>query len=462
MRSIKRFLLISLIAIICLGGLFTALANYHDSQEQVEELFDAELAQMARMLQSLLASQMKRTNLDHLQDALVYEDYAIDEREEAGLSDGEEYTPLGHKYEKKLAFQVWSESGKLLIQTKSASQGFTRHQAGFNSDKVDGEPWRTFTLFDENLRIWIQVAQQEDVRSELTEEIAEHVIWPSLLLIPIILLGVSWAVTRALKPLSTISKELKQRDYANLQVLDDANYPTELAILVDAINDLFQRLQATSDRERQFTADAAHELRTPLAGVKVHLQNAQEMAQSEPVSDCLRKALRGLDRLIHMVEQLLQLSRLDHERALSDAQPVQIDMLCQDILRESQPLIEEKNIRAEFNADACAPIQGNPAALSILLRNLVDNALRYSPKDSQITLQVKDKTLVIEDQGPGIPPEQRQQAMERFHRGKQQNEIGSGLGLSICQRIADLHRARISLDDRQDQQPGLRVQVSFP
>ncbi len=502
--SIKQFLLLAIIGLVVISGTITLVANYEETQEQVEELFDAELAQMARVLQSILISQLKRTNLESLKQALVYEDFSAAEELEGEEDHHHEYTDLGHKYEKKLAFQVWHDDGRMLIHTKSAEgYKFRRMDAGFHVLKGEGSNWRTFTLHDTQLKAWIQVAQRADVRSELVGEIALQSIWPSLVLIVLLIIGIGWVVKRALTPLQDVSEQLEKRSADNLSTLSDNQYPSELKLLVAAINGLFTRLQRAMERERRFTADAAHELRTPLAATKVHLENAlvaikndtpapdeaqknvwKEGKQTPPSStpqsplqsalqpsqlpvqqmqslaaDCIIKALTGLQRLIHLVEQLLQLSRLEQENQQLEKQ----NILLNDIVSAEVDAIHHyaagKNVSVMIDNQASVSIKANSSMLHILIRNLIDNAVRYSPQDGIVNVRLSNNELIVEDQGPGIPVELRDQIFERFFRGKSSRESGSGLGLSIVQEIAQLHGMQIELSDAAGEKSGLRVQV---
>ncbi|OZG71032.1 two-component sensor histidine kinase [Hahella sp. CCB-MM4] len=498
--SIKRFLLISISALIIISGLITLVTNYAETHEQVEELFDAELAQMSRLLQSILANQLKSTHLNALKQALVYEDYEDSKEMESDEEHYQEYNELGHKYEKKLAFQVWHENGQILIHTQSAKEyEYKRMPAGFHDLKVGDSAWRTFTLHDPQLRLWIQVAQRADVRSELTQQIALQSLWPSLALIVLLVFGISWVVTRGLLPLGEVSSELKQRSADNLSTLPHDHYPEELRSLVSALNDLFTRLQKAMERERRFTADAAHELRTPLAATKVHLENATTALKSledstketvenndsnrdserekekekekekesnsslyrRVAGDSIDKALTGLQRLIHMVEQLLQLSRLDQENAILEKKPVQWGDLVNEEIAAVEDYAKEKGIDIAVTDNASSPIEGNPGMLRILLRNLLDNAIRYSPSGSQITIVLRQHQLIIEDQGPGIPSELREQMFERFFRGKATRESGSGLGLSISLQIAELHGATLTMSDAENGPHGLRMCLDY-
>jgi len=328
----------------------------------------------------------------------------------------------------------------------------------------------------------------------------------------LLILGISWMVSRALAPLLGMSTELGERSADNLANLTENQYPQELQILVDAINRLFTKLRNAMERERRFTADAAHELRTPLAATKVHLENALvaigQCRQQEPLSnsdveskkvatkmkvttnkmqvmatDSITKAMTGLQRLIHMVEQLLQLSRLDQEHHHLEKQPTCLNELIEDEISALSGYATSKGVTIDFKQspskaftsntletgrEANQPlplmeqsIMGNPDMLQILLRNLLDNTVRYSPKDSTVKVRLEPGRLIIEDQGPGIPAELREQIFERFYRGKSTRESGSGLGLSIVQQIAHLHGMTIELDEAESNQGGLRVKVTF-
>ena len=256
-RSIRRFLLIGIASVIALGWSITAIINFSSSREQVEELFDAELAQMSRVLQAMIGQEMSAhaTPLNYADQGVL----------EATFDNGES-SALGHKYERKLAFQVWSDAGQLLLANHLPlpTDANALHE-GYADLKVEGHAWHSFTLHDKAQKLWFRVAQREDVRSELTGEIALAATLPGLILTPLLLLVSAWVIRRGLAPLHQISSELKNRDYQNLSEIDHERYPLELQQPVEELNQLFRRVTESHERERRFTADAAHELRTPLA-----------------------------------------------------------------------------------------------------------------------------------------------------------------------------------------------------
>ena len=456
--SIRRFLTISIVSLLVIGGFFTSASSYYESKEQVEELFDAELAQMGRVLQSIIGSQRKERILGNVHKALIYDDY----EPQSELPEGSEYTKFGHKYEKKLAFQVWDEQGNLLIHTKSSSLTvFDELVLGYGYVEFDDFNWRTFTLHDEKQQLWIQVAQRSDVRNELIEELAIHSVISSLILIPFLILLMSWVIRRGLSPLDAISYQLKKRSLSRLDYLDGNHYPCELEQLVDSINELFERVQSSAERERQFTADAAHELRTPLSVTKIHLQNSLLIVTDSQVKGSIEKALKGFDRLIQLVEQLLVLSRLDFETVLSDRRSTDVARLCLEQLEENQDRIEEKQINIDSIDIHNVTVLCQESAMSILVRNVLDNAIAYTKEGGQIHIELNEKGLIVNDEGSGIPEASIESVFDRFYRVPGNRQTGSGLGLSICKRIALLNGFDLSLCNRTDGIQGLSVILLF-
>jgi len=456
-KSIKRFLLSAICVLISIGWLVGVYSNFHESREQVEELFDAELAQMSRLLQSMIYARYQENNGPI--EPLVYLDEEIIQ---ADFKD-EEYNKWGHKYERKLAFKVWDRQGNLLLQNHIAFPGtFDSLQVGYRDVEGDGLGWRSFTLQDPTFDFWINVAQREDVRTELTQEIAWHSVLPGALIVPFILLIIAWTIARGLSPLAHISKELKSRDYANLSRLDDGSYPIELKHLVGELNSLFERVDESYERERRFTADAAHELRTPLSIAKVHLQNILQISQSDQVKEFVAKALTGIDRLIHLVQQLLTLSRLDASIDAADQSDVDMKCLCDELIREMQLCHEFETLSIQLEASPDCTVMANESSMGILVRNLLDNACRYANPGTIVTVTLSNQELSILNQCSTIPNEELRTLTERFKRGSVNGQSGSGLGLSICQRICDVYGYRFQIENRETAPQGVRTTIVFP
>ena len=454
--SIKRFLLIAIISLISLIWAVSSSIIYHESQEQVEELFDAELAQLSRLLQAIITTNIK-LNTNSEPQPLTYLDKQI-------LNEAfgpQEYNERGHKYEKKLAFQVWNTQGQLFFENHiQLPKSFDKLKAGFHTVTTDNMEWRSFTLKDEVYGLWIKVAQREDVRSELTNDIAWNTTWPSFAIVPFLVLILGWIIQKGLSPLRIISAELKGRDYNNLSVLNESDYPNELKHMVVELNSLFQRVNDSHQRERRFTADAAHELRTPLSISKVHLQNIQQISKNNQVINFVSKALVGIDRLIHMVQQLLILSRLDAQQEESKT-ILNLNTLCNEIILEinQNPDLPKHEIR--LTAPLPLELIANETSLRILLRNLLDNACRYANDNTVIEVSINKSKISILNQCPTLDDEQLALLFDRFKRGATGNQQGSGLGLSICQQICQLSGFKLSLNNRQDGVEGVSSEVQY-
>lgn len=453
--SIKRFLLLAVISLITVAWLLSAVFNFHASREQVEELFDAELAQMSRILQSVMNNHI-RANSETFSPSLNY----LDKDLLLETFGHQEFNERGHKYEKKLAFQVWDAKGNLFFENSSdLPKRFEALQAGYQ-DVNDGEmSWRTFTLQDSDFGFWVKSAQREDVRTELTGQIALNTMLPNLLMIPVLIFLIAWLIRKGLGPLEQISQSLNERGYQNLEEINTQAYPVELGYLVGELNDLFKRVSEASERERRFTADAAHELRTPLSISKVHLQNILQVSQSAQVREFVHKALIGIDRLIHMVQQLLILSRLDAQQEQEVPKMVALYPLAKEIAAEleAQQPKASKHIVISHQDDCIWPTR--ETQMRILLRNLLDNAFRYAHEYTQIVLELSDNTIVVFNVCDPMTEEQLARNLERFKRGNSSQQ-GSGLGLSICLQICKQNHYTLTMKNSSTPVPGVEVRIT--
>ena len=449
-------MLLAIVSLITIAWLVSSTLIYHESKEQVEELFDAELAQLSRMLQAVITANINLSHQSNPQPLAYLDKQVLD-----SAFGNQEYNAQGHKYEKKLAFQVWDTQGQLFFEnTTSLATSFSNLEPGFQTDNTHTAKWRSFTLKDNDLGFWIKVAQREDVRTELTNEIAWNTTWPNLAIMPLLMLILGGLIQKGLSPLHLISTELIERDYNNLTELKVSNYPKELKLMVRELNNLFLRVNASRQRERRFTADAAHELRTPLSISKVHLQNIQQVSPSAQVSDFVSKALVGINRLIHMVQQLLILSRLDAQEE-EQKTTINLALLCHEVSLEIKQIPALSNHKINITSPATVNISANEASLHILLRNLFDNACRYANKDTTIEIVISDSTLSILNECPPIEDKTLALLFERFKRGGDNKQQGSGLGLSICLQICQLNQFSLSLDNRKDGIEGLCTVLTF-
>lgn len=301
------------------------------------------------------------------------------------------------------------------------------------------------------------------VREELAEHLLTTMLTPLLFGLPL-LGGWLWLATwRGLKPLDEVAEELTRRAPERLDPVTPVAAPREVRPLLDALNALFARVDRAMQNERAFTADAAHELRTPLAAICAQAQVAARARDAAERDHALAQLSASARRASHLVEQLLTLARLDPASPpmMSD---VRLDRLAAEVCADHGATALEKNITLELDAPQPVSIEGNEAMLRILLRNLIDNAVRYTPAGGKVEVGVTahsgEVRLVVTDSGPGIPADKRAEALRRLHRLAGQEIEGSGLGLSIVARIAELHDARLELTDGIGQ-PGLTVQVTF-
>jgi two-component system sensor histidine kinase QseC len=415
---------------------------YLDSRQEISRMMDAQLAQSAAIL--------------HAQAGHELDEMVVDE------------IGTGHKYERKIAFQIWDRKGRLVLHSRGAPET-PLHEggAGFADVSIGGKAWRVFALRDAGRGLTVQVGERRELREELAADAARHLLHPMLFALPMLGILIWLAVTRGLEPLRRAAQDVSGRSRDHLAPLPAAGAPHEVRPLLDALNALFARVRSTMDRERRFTADAAHELRTPLAAIKTQAQVAQAAGDPRSRGHALDQVVAGADRATHLVAQLLTLARLDPQDGLPETTTVDLGRLARELLAELGPLALAKRIDVELDAAPSCTVDGDPTMLSILLRNLVDNAMRYTQRGGSLRVRVGaggDGTgawLEVQDNGPGIPSSQRDKVLERFYRIEGSGESGSGLGLSIAQRIVELHRAKLELLDAVPG-PGLRARVTFP
>lgn len=437
--SVKRRLLLGLLAATLLAWLATLLLSYLDTRHELDEMLDAHLAQSAALVIAQAGHEVEEIDTEH--------------------------APQLHRYGRKVAFQIWEQGSRLRLHSVSAPNvRLSPRDDGFSDMVVDGKKWRVFSAWDEERRYLVQVGERREVRDELAENIAEHLLRPLLVTLPVLGLLIWFGVARGLRPLTALSHQVAERHPDNLAPLEADAAPAEVAPLVEGLNRLFARVRISLDNERRFTADAAHELRTPLAAIKTQAQVARAATTDEERSHALDNVLAGCDRTAHLVEQLLTLARLEPEQ-LSRRDRHDLRAIAIATVSELAPAAIDKDIDIHLTEGAPVKASCEPALIRILMRNLIDNAIRYSPSGSAVRVTVAKTAAGAEfsvtDQGPGIPVEEKEQVWERFYRALGTGETGSGLGLSIVKRIADIHGARVTMAEG-DAGKGLRVKVAFP
>ncbi|GAA0847219.1 ATP-binding protein [Marinobacter szutsaonensis] len=459
--SLTRKLTILVTSTVFFITLIAAGWGFYVSDHQLEELFDAELAQSTRIVQGLVEHLSTTQSVDQLSHTLSKtlelpeSVYRGDEEEDEILPGG-----AGHKYERKIAFEVWSPEKEPILDTLRAndSQGL---EPGFAWQEVTGYQWRTFTLRDPATGFWIRTAQREDVRDELSQEIALGNVLPFLVVLPLLAMAVIVSIQVGFQPLRKLEKPVRNMAPENIHPLDDRQAPKEVAGLVQAVNGLLRRLNQALERERRFSADAAHELRTPLTALRLNLEKACEDNPEQ-----YRDLIRSVDRMVHLVEQMLLLNRVDSGADFSPEYH-NLSAILEQSIADVAPLALKKDIEPVLQDDASqALVCCHSALINTLMRSLLANAIQYSPEHTVVETRLAPSGdgyhITVCDQGPGIPPEERERALSRFVRLDQRLGGGAGLGLAIARRIAELHGGQLTLNGRPDGQPGLCVSIWLP
>lgn len=439
-RSLARDLLVLLVALVAVIWLATAVVSFVDARHELDELLDAHLAQAA----SLLMVQAEAAS---------------------GIVDAE-HAPQLHRYNRRVAFQLWDAGGKLRLHSSNAPDvRLSPVDDGFSDVVMNARQWRVFSTWNPEHRYLVQVGERVDARNEIVGKIAKNLLVPLVIALPALAVLIWLGIRRAMQPLRVLNRQVEERAPDNLAPIELRKTPAEVAPLVGSLNRLFERVLASIENERRFTADAAHELRTPLAALRAQAQVARGATNDAERRRALDNVIAGCDRASHLVQQLLTLARLEPEGFQAHREPCNLRSVVQQTIAELAPAAVAKNIDIELEDGPAVTVAGDARLLSVLFRNLIDNAVRYSPPSTTIRLRVAnagDGAIVsVVDQGPGVPAEQLGQLGRRFHRLLGTEAAGTGLGLSIVKRVAELHHAEIVFEQAAPG-GGLDVTVRFP
>ncbi len=360
----------------------------------------------------------------------------------------------GEQDDDALAFAIFDRQGKMLLNDgeNGADFLFDGEREGFTDGerKGDDDSWRLVWLTSPDGRYRIVVGQEWDYRRDMALGMVTGQLVPWLATLPVLMLLIALMVGRELRPLRAVAAGLRRRAPDDATPLDARQVPTEVRPLVDALNALFARINALLVRERRFTSDAAHELRSPLAALRVQTEVVQLAGDDAPMREhALDNLTVGIDRATRLVDQLLTLSRLDSLSDLAELVPINWNDLVTMTLAEQDRQAHAAGVTLRYeHRGTPPPRQGETLLLSLLLRNLLDNAVRYTPQGGVVTVTLSERSLTVEDDGPGVTAEHLARLGERFYRPPGQEQTGSGLGLSIVQRIAGLHGLQISFANR--------------
>lgn len=444
-RSLQARLTLLVTGTVLMFGLLAGYESYKNALQEADEIFDAQLAQFAQNLVVL------STTFDDEQ--------------------AEPIPPPIHKYQQTLVFQVWitdREKPRMLLRSNNITSMLPALDTpeGFSSGQWQGERWRYLRLRDPRYGFDVLVGQNDRARNELAQEVAWHNLAPFLFGLPLLAFFSMLAIYFGLRPLRKLTESLHELspDQLNPVAVDDA--PKEIAPVVDALNSLLKRITRTIENERRFTADASHELRTPLAALQAQVQAAQLADSPAERNECLAKVLQGAVRMGHLVDQLLTLSRLDEFSLLVHAEPVNVVEVAQETCAELGGQALDKHIEISLSSEEHLTVAGSADMLRILLRNLLDNAIRYTPEGGRIDVTARltsDSRVELEvaDSGIGVAETKLGELGQRFNRISPSIADGVGLGLSIVHRIAEIHRAQVAFR-RAATLGGLSVKVLFP
>lgn len=458
MKSIRQYLLLGMFASLLLAFMVSLLISYRAINYEIAEVYDAQLVQDARFIEGFLNQKSYKIDWSHISQALAHIN-------QLSFNQGEEANADGHSYERKMAIQVWDNQGNLLLTTPNAPQhALSPLKKGFFRQQHSNHDWYIYSHQIPNNKYWLLVAERADIRNEITEKMLSSLLIGSLMSLLLIAVLISWIIKNGLAPLNQLSKAMQARDLDYLQPVQLSQTPPhELKPVLQALNHLLQRLDEGLERERRFLADAAHELRTPLAVLKLQLQVAQQAPTLNEMRQGVDNALLGVNRSTHTVEQLLTLARIEANKQTLQRESIDMVALAQEVVANLFPLALDKQQDIELlYTQETVLYTGNRLLLSILLRNLLSNAIYYSPMHAQISVKVEALNngvlWAVYDSGQGVPAEDIPRLMQRFYRHQQSKDsAGTGLGLSIVQKVVELHQGKVNIYNQKT--GGLAVEV---
>jgi two-component system sensor histidine kinase QseC len=439
--SLQRRLLVLVLGVVTTVWLATVVLTWLDVRHELDELLDGHLAQAAAILVVQQGQELEEDS------------HGID-------------APSLHRYAPKVAFQVFHE-GRLAMRSANAPQlpmVGTHHdfKDGFHSIQIDGTTWRIFSAYGSERDVQVYVGEKTESRASILWAVLRGTLLPMAFALPLLALTLWWAIHRSLAPLRQLGGALSRRKPDALEPMVVAGAPVEITPMVDALNSLFERIATLLESERRFTADASHELRTPIAAIRAQAQVALRESDDALRNTALHRTLEGCDRAIRLVDQLLTLSRLEASAAPA-MEDIDLAALVRQVVADLAPKAIAKGQSVEFDSTEACRVSGNQTLLTVLVRNLIDNAVRYGPASARVAISVQRRAdervvLQVEDSGTGLSDSDLKRLGERFFRVPGSDENGSGLGWSIVKRVAAVHRIQLHAT-RSERLGGLAVTV---
>ncbi|MDB5958383.1 ATP-binding protein [Ramlibacter sp.] len=419
----RRLLWLVLAAIVIVTGLQAASA-YRSALREADRMFDYHLQEVARSVHG-----------------------------------GVPFAPGANDSE--YSVQVWGPDGTTLYRSNGREMP-AQAVLGFSDSRVQGVRLRIYTL--QTPEHTIQIAQDLDAREARARALAANAVTPVLVLAPLLMLAIGAVIGGSLAPLARMRRQVATRAAHDLSPLSAVGVPLEVEPLVGELNALFARVRDTLEAQQHFVADAAHELRSPLTALRLQLQAAERARDEEARRAAVQALGAGVERAIALVEQLLALARLEGAAA-GAGEPVDLEQLARETVSELLPTAHARNIDLGLASSEPLVIASRRESLHLILRNLLDNAIKYTPPGGRVDMAMGSDGptcwLTVEDSGPGIPPAERQRVFDRFYRLPGTEGAGSGLGLAIVRTVAE----RLGGEVRLDNSPslgGLRVEVRLP
>lgn len=445
----NRSLTLRLISVLSLTALLVWLSStlvaWWQVRHDVNKVFDAQ--------QVLFAERLANSDLSAI---LLESSTKLDKNSQSALKKSYD--------DDALAFAIFSQTGKLLFSDGRNGKRFIfNNKMGFHNANIydDDDKWRIFWRMAANGELFIAVGQELDYREDLIEEMIFGQMWIWFASLPILIIVLGWLIHKELRPIKRLSQEVQRRKSGDVSLLNTEGLPVEILPLVKNLNQFFDRTSAMLQRERRFTSDAAHELRSPLAALRIQTEVAQLANDDASLREqSLTHLTQGIDRASQLIEQLLTLSRLDNLQALETLQPLDWEAIVQSLISERYFVAEKRKITLVFEKESePKQKQGQSILVSLMLRNLLDNAIKYCPEETTVSVKIASSQIIIEDNGGGVEPEDLKKLGQRFYRPAGQNEKGSGLGLSIVMRIAELHEFKVRLENviKESQRIGLKA-----
>ncbi|MBU3600564.1 sensor histidine kinase N-terminal domain-containing protein [Polynucleobacter sp. 30F-ANTBAC] len=443
-------ILISMLFILGGMGFWSQLVAEHES----EEIFSARLATSARVLESLVARQLEKATITN--PIIINLPKELEEADGAGEE-------TGHPYESRIAFQVWRNDGTLLAKSASApNETLGSLKPGFTKHLLDDELWHVFTLTSG--QVSVLAAEKNAVREEMASDLGVAILTPLVAGALLLLIVVNTIAFTNLRPLQALADLLSKRKPQSIEAIELHETPNELKPVIHELNHLLQRVRDNFTREQRFIDAAAHEIRTPIAALQIHIQNAVNANNDQDRSKSLEEALKGLRRTTRLAEQLLTFSRMSGSVDKEKVTLLSLDAICEDVIHAQSPLIHQRGQTIKFHSSGDYVIQGEQSKIERLLQNLIDNASHYGTQNGVIDVALNESNQFIElsvtNDGATIPDAEKEKIFNAYYRVLGNQATGSGLGLAIVKEIVNQHQASITVENKSFGN-GTKVTVRF-